>query len=525
MLGTFLLRSLTSMTVALYSAALRDPAQLPKLRQHESWLTHSLPVLTDGELDQLYEACTAATRLGHNFTQTEAAALAGEAVSRFSRGKASGCFTLCKASELSSAFLQASVSLSALLQSVAQEHLSTSFLLSKSLRDAHFCLLAFLKAAPSTTLYPTKAGLELVPLAESVLIKALHTAKPDDMKWLSGILKTLITFNRSSESLLRAIEQVVFSSLSTLSTSFLLSLLSAYPSRRSPDYRYLHSSVFHPYTSEILRRGASLSPFDLGLMCLRLETCRGHGLYCSTELLELLHKLACNDYWLERNKPEVSELALQRMVYYIGQVGAVGHRETFDRVVAWLEERRKGHIDPLTHCRLADTFARAQYTSSSFWQHFQECLPSYLSENVLATSLYSALLHLRYLQPAVYSSLTAHPSVQQALPVLAAGWQRCTSLRQSSLHTRALLYLTQRHIPFQSEHWDDFYIDIALPQKVALELCGISHYVVPAMVLDGRTQARKLILERKGWKVLIPPFYLKGEDFNKALDTYFQEIL
>jgi len=525
MLGTLLLRSLTSMTAALYSAALRNPAQLPKLRQHESWLTHSLPTLTDGELDQLYEACAAATSLGHKFTQTEALALAGEAVTRFGRGRASGCFTLCKASELSTSFQQASVSLSAMLQAAALEQLSASFLLTKSLRDAHFCLLAFLKAAPTSTLYPTKAGLELVPLAESVVLKALHTAKAEDTQWLSGILRTLIAFNRSSESLLRAIEQVVFSSLPSLPPSFLLSLLSAYPTRHSPDYRYLHNSVFRPYTNEILRREASLSPSDLGLMCLRLETCRGHGLYCSAELLELLHNLVCNDHWLERNKPEAGELALQRIVHYIGQVGTIGHRETFDRVAGWLEDRRKGRIDPLTHCRLADTFARAQYTHPSFWQHFQECLPSYLPASLLATSLYSALLHLRYLQPTLYSSLTAHHSVQQALPCLATSWKRSASLRQSSLHSRTLLYLTQRNIPFQAEHWDDFHIDIALPHKVALELCGISHYVVPAMVLDGRTQARKLVLERKGWKVLIPPFYLKGADFTKALDTYFQEVL
>ena len=515
------------MTVSLYTVALRHPAQLAQLHQHTTWLKQTLPLMTDGELGQLYEALRTAIEQGHSFSHEEASALAGEAVSRFVSGKASGCFTLYKASNLTNAFQQASVSFSGILQSAAQKHLTPSFLLSKSLRDAHFCLLAFLKAAPATTIYPTKAGLELIPLVESVVLKALHTAKPENIQWLSGILRTLIAFNRSSEGLLRALEQVVFSSLPSLPPNFLLTLLAAYPNRHSGDYRYIHNSIFHPYTSEILRRGASLSPADLGLVCWRLETCRGHGLYCKPELLDLLHKLVCNDHWLERSKPEQVELSLQRIVEYIGQIGTIGQRDMFDRVVSWLDRRRqKAHFDPLTHCRFAETFAKAQYAESVFWDHFKESAPSYLPQNNLALPLYSTLLHLRYLQPNLYTSVTALHSVQQALPTLASHWQRNPPLRQSSLHRRTALYLTQRNIPFQTEYWDDFHIDIALlPQKVAVELCGISHYVVPAMVLDGRTQARKLILERKGWKVLIPPFYLKGEDFHTALDTYFQQVL
>ena len=512
---TTLYRLFASITQQQYCSALR--ALAPDLQQHDAWLRTSLPVLSPGQLSALYTSFHSATQRGLALSAVQAQALAAEAVTRLRSGKASSCFTLYQASLLSPSFQQASVNLSRMLQLATKQHISAAYLNSKSLRDLHFLLLAYSKSTLTPAIYETKEGANLLSVIETVVLPALRTASSEDIQWLSGILRTLIGFNGSTEVFLRALETVIFEHLDALPASGFRDLLSAYPARVTSDYRYIQAAVLQPYITEVVRRAESLTPAELGSICLNIERCRGFGLYCTAEVLDTVEKLLGNEYWLERNSAEEVELALQRIVHYIGQVSSSNPNTAFTRVTEWLLSHRAQQINPLTHCRLAQSFAQNHFQSTVFWSDFTARLPNYIPQPHLQQCLHNMLVHVKYLQPDLYPAVPGLPT----LPVKSR-----FALRQSSLHHRTMLYLSQRKIPFRSEFVDDFHIDIALVErKIAIELCGISHYVVPAMLLDTRTLVRKLILEKKGWTVLIPPFHLKGADFHRALDDYFRQIL
>ena len=74
-------------------------------------------------------------------------------------------------------------------------------------------------------------------------------------------------------------------------------------------------------------------------------------------------------------------------------------------------------------------------------------------------------------------------------------------------------YLTRTGQEFVKGHFDDFYIDFAFPgKKVAVDVCAEQHFVLPALSLSGNKQAKKAILEDKGWRYEVLPLLNRPTD-------------
>ena len=81
-------------------------------------------------------------------------------------------------------------------------------------------------------------------------------------------------------------------------------------------------------------------------------------------------------------------------------------------------------------------------------------------------------------------------------------------MTKSHLHKITEEFLTEKGVAFESEHFDMYFIDIACPeQKVAIEIAGPNHYVLPAKTLNGSSLLKNRNLKALGWNTCVIPFY------------------
>jgi very-short-patch-repair endonuclease len=65
-------------------------------------------------------------------------------------------------------------------------------------------------------------------------------------------------------------------------------------------------------------------------------------------------------------------------------------------------------------------------------------------------------------------------------------------------------------------------VDFAIPdKKIIVEVHGPSHYIAPSKELNMTSEAKKRLLEKKGWRVVIVPFFVN----QSSSDPKFEELM
>jgi very-short-patch-repair endonuclease len=93
--------------------------------------------------------------------------------------------------------------------------------------------------------------------------------------------------------------------------------------------------------------------------------------------------------------------------------------------------------------------------------------------------------------------------------------------RGSHLHREVENLLREKQVSFISEFYDDYFIDIVIPQlKIALEISGPGHFLHPGFKLNGKSYNKQEILKAKGWQVYSFSYYS-----SKSLASFLSSIL
>jgi hypothetical protein len=208
--------------------------------------------------------------------------------------------------------------------------------------------------------------------------------------------------------------------------------------------------------------------------------------------------------------------------------GHFGQGELYDKIIDLVLIRRSV-LTSSQLVRLAAGFAKGQHFNERFWKVFVEEIQTIVKEKELHLYLYAVLLTLKFAAPGLHQACFRCTELATAYPGITVKWknerfQDISTSSQSWLHKRLETYFQQRGLAYESEHFDEYYIDLALvKQKVALEICGPYHYVLPGLTLSGKTQAKKYVLEQLGWRVAIVPFFYQGEEqFDRKMDGLLQ---
>lgn len=460
-----------------------------------------------------------------------------EAFSRLQTARFRNWTMLFHLSRLSGRYEELGISLVPAFQALAKEHLSKDLLRSLSLTQAQQVLSTHLQllypAKIKNTFFPITSGQDIFDVVSEILIPAIPSATDVFIPEWYNILRVYILGDKGSEDFRRSLESLVFQRLAALPLHTLVDLPFIYKDRMSFDYNYIMSKITEPYVQEVVRRFSLLDARQVGLICYRLWWSLGkYGVYYSAELTDKLVQRANDKTWLAHTAPRDQVYFASNVLIYLCNVGLPLGPAFTDRLLDLLLENRK-YLDAKQVAQLSHAVARLHYAREDFWSLVTAHIPTILQDEKQSGYLYSSLLQLRFAQPSLHSRLMSVPDMQTCYPSISAGWKqqraKDLTLSKESFQTKQVeAFLTARNIKYQAEYFDEYYIDVAIPElKLALEVCGTMHYIMPMKVLNGKTLAKKYVLEQLGWQVIIIPFFHQGGEgrFEQVLNDTLGPIL
>ena len=94
-------------------------------------------------------------------------------------------------------------------------------------------------------------------------------------------------------------------------------------------------------------------------------------------------------------------------------------------------------------------------------------------------------------------------------------------------HRKMRKYLDMRKVKYESEFYDEYYIDLAIPDlKIGIEIGGPGHYLYPENILNGKTENRRKTMEKLGWKMnYFHYFYETENDQEERMNTFLDRVL
>lgn len=515
------LRALAKTPAEYLSVASQPQAQSP---DQLSWLSANLPHFSTAQFIALLRSHSP-----RSLSPALAPLLQFETFSRFQAAKFRNWALLFHLSRLSERYEELGISLVPAFQTLTKEHLSKEFLNSMNLTQAQQILSAHLQllypARIKNLFFPTPSGQDLFDLVSEVLSPAMSSASDTSIPEWYNILRVYILGDKGSEDFRRGLESLVFERLATLPLHTLVDLPFIYRDRMCFDYHYIMTKITGPYVQEVVRRFHLLDARQVGLISYRLWWSLGkYGVYYSSEFTDKLVQRVDDRDWLALTAPWSQVYFASNVLTYLCNVGLPLGPALLDRLLDLLLQH-KTHLDAKQVAQLAHIVARLHYAREDFWSLVTDHLPAIVQDERQSGYLYSALLQLRFAQPTLHSRLMSLPEMQASFPQFAAVWkqqraQDLTLAKESFQAKKVEAFLTARQIKYQTEYFDEYYIDVAVPElRLALEICGTMHYIMPMKVLNGKTQAKKYVLEQLGWQVVIIPF------FHQGVEGRFEQVL
>lgn len=342
-------------------------------------------------------------------------------------------------------------------------------------------------------------------------------------------LRPFIILDRGDENFLIRMEEIVFSQLSSLPFPTFNSLFVVYHKRIKFDYQYMINFIWCNLIKDIVRRDRSI-PIEHfpGILVRLFVGSKDYGFYCDKETLDfLIAKIY--DPWVNNTTPQF------KCKYYTTLLALLTH------AAYGLDIRTFEHIDSLytQYMRYDDIEGTANYAlhairkqlvDSNFWDLYVERLGDILKDDFDHTKHYMTLTGIKLLNPELYVRLEEEYDIEKErlrLQEMYKQHHQSGIFKQAFFQNRIEDIFQQKGLSFEAEHFDELFIDVAIPdQKLAFELNGPLHYVLPGSYLNGKSEFRALLLRKLGWRVINISFRsVKLEKFDEQLFSIMKSYM
>lgn len=342
-------------------------------------------------------------------------------------------------------------------------------------------------------------------------------------------LRPFVVLDRGNEELLNKLEAVVFSDLKHLSFQTFNSLFYVYHKRIKFDHSYMINYIWGNLTKEVVRRNYSIPvEYFSGILVRLLAGSKDYGIYCDKETSKfLVDKIY--DPWIQNASPKL------KCKYYTTLLAYLTHA-AYDLELTYFKDidnyytqyMRSDDSEGITNYALHAI--RRQLLDSSFWDLFVERWGEIRKDETEILKFYILLTSLKLTSPEVYGRLEEEYNVEEDRIRYAEEYKKNhtqSNFKSAYFQNKVEEILKQNNIEFETEYFDEFYIDIALPQqKLAFELNGPLHYVLPSSNLNGKSEFRCILLRKLGWRVVNISFRtVKHERFDNSLFSILKSYM
>jgi hypothetical protein len=256
-----------------------------------------------------------------------------------------------------------------------------------------------------------------------------------------------------------------------------------------------------------------VTPLELAQLLGRInKILKPYGHFCNSSLLKFVKKVLFNQPTPIEKRGYVGAI----MLNFLSHSGLVRNWETAHKMMN-IYLSGTDHVDLSTASYMAiGSIKMEKFETTRFWEHYVDILSKTSDQPKFRLGqLYAIKRSLELSRHPCTHMISDHPIVQNRWDEIEQSWMtdemgrdRSLFLKKSHLHKLVEEYLTKRNKQFITEHFDMYYIDVAIPEsRTAIEIAGPSHFVMPQKAANGTTMLRQRNLEALGWNYLCIPFY------------------
>ena len=350
-----------------------------------------------------------------------------------------------------------------------------------------------------------------------------------DLDEITTSLRPFVILDKGDEDFLLKLEQNVFPQLSNLPSPTLNSLLVVYHKRVKFDHTYMVNYILGAITQEIVRRNHDIPVEYFPSILVRLWVCsKDYGMYCNKETRDfLIHKIY--DPWVNKTTPQFKCKYYMTLLGFLGQAAYELDMRTFKDIDdSYTKYMRYDDIEGTANYALHAI--RKQLLDSKFWDLYFERWGEIKENDFHFTKNYMTLTGIKLLNPELYARLEDEYEVEKDRLRLQAMYRKHHGsglFKEAFFQNRIEDILSSKGVNYKSEYFDELFIDIALPeQKLAFELNGPLHYVLPGSYLNGKSEFRALLLRKLGWRVVHVTFRsVKLDKFDEQLYSILKSYM
>ena len=349
-----------------------------------------------------------------------------------------------------------------------------------------------------------------------------------DIKVLFKFLKCFVINDRGNEDFIRKLENRVFRNVNKLEDKTLSDIAYFYHKRILYPSSYLQENVYKPTYNEFVKRFEEINPLSKTLFLINYwKNSNVNGMYCDEILGDKIKKML-KDREDEKVKNKEKQQHMQTIC-----LSYLAHARQVDSefIQNYFENIQRNNFNENFFIKSAIYLARYQETPAGFWQAFYKYLPKLKSDPNNFILLYAIHLNLKLKDQANFD-LVKNRLDDDFIKVAKKHWDNARRNEigvgyDSHDHRKMRKYLEMRGVKFESEFYDEYFIDLAIPEmKIAIEIGGPGHYLYPQNILNGKSENRRKTIEKLGWKMnYFHYFYHSEVEGEERMNTFLDRIL
>lgn len=345
-------------------------------------------------------------------------------------------------------------------------------------------------------------GTSIYTIIENRVKKTIETILP---KQLFGILKCFVINDRGNEDLIKQMESRVFSNVSLFLDKELADIPFFYQKRVMFPSDYLIENVYKKVYNEFTNRFEQINPLSKSLFLINYwKNSTFHGMYCDNRLTEKIKKE------LFDNKFDLLPITKMKKNVYTTCLSYMAHARQLDNktIDYYIGRTKKNYnlFDQDYFLKSAVYLSRYPGINPEFWEMFVSKLKKKYVDVKDYASLYCIWLNCR-LRDQASIDIIKEVFTEAFVKEINKEWkiQRDKDIKRglsSHTHKELMLILQKMDVKFIPEYYEEYYIDLALPDyKVGIEINGPGHFLFPQKIFNGKTENKRILMEKLGWKL------------------------
>lgn len=320
----------------------------------------------------------------------------------------------------------------------------------------------------------------------------------------------LITTKSKSDVILRKIESLFFSNIKKTPINEFTKILKLYEHRRLGDYHYIMNSVYKHIFHDFMDRSTQLNSKSLNSYLSTWKSVgKSQGVYSEGNIYEKFKELIEKHRGFNVDDP-IGQGVILAIFSMSNFIGFIKMREIAEIAVKVLKPSFD-YLDDAKLVALAYEISMNPGLCKEFWYVFNERIDNLMKNFDKKAYIYGIHLNLYLNDEESYSIIK--DNISKHMTILSESWK---TIRNRDLSLSSKTKYQQKvekefkalRISYISEHFHEYYIDIAIPsKKIAFEILGPGHYIFPESIINGKTKLKKNNIEKLGWKYVIIPFY------------------